>query len=232
MPRPPAIRTQRRPRHGAALPSPRTQRSSPWRLSPPLTLAPHSVELVSHRPPHAPQIISRLSLRTHNMAKISVTTKRVMLLLLVAGVEAFTSLPRDSKGKAAYVVTFPDRGSNYPKGIITLVQTAATGDLAITTSLTGLEGAALGNKWHGALPRACVKHALYSHCTRTAQSSEFRVHSSLHTANRPGSHRTRHVRNTRAFLPRLILSAPALSAQCTSSRLATRAASTTCAARV
>ena len=90
------------------------------------------------------------------MAKISVTTERVMLFLLVAGVEAFTSLPRNSKGKATYVVTFPDRGTNYPKGIITLVQTAATGDLAITTSLTGLEGAALGNKWHGALPRACV----------------------------------------------------------------------------
>ena len=110
------------------------------------------------------------------MAKISVTTERVILLLLVAGVEAFTSLPRDPKGKATYVVTFPDRGTNYPKGIITLVQTAATGDLAITTSLTGLEGAALGNKWHGALPRACVKHTLYAHCTRTAlrvQSSEF-----------------------------------------------------------
>ena len=90
------------------------------------------------------------------MAKISVTTERVILLLLVAGVEAFTSLPRDPKGKATYVVTFPDRGTNYPKGIITLVQTAATGDLAITTSLTGLEGAALGNKWHGALPRAYV----------------------------------------------------------------------------
>ena len=71
-----------------------------------------------------------------------------------AGTQAYFT--RNSEGKAAYVVTFPDRGINYPKGIITLVQTAATGDLAITTNLTGLEGAALGNKWHGALPRACV----------------------------------------------------------------------------
>ena len=71
-----------------------------------------------------------------------------------AGTQAYFT--RNSEGKAAYVVTFPDRGTNYPKGIITLVQTAATGDLAITTSLTGLEGAALGNKWHGALPRAYV----------------------------------------------------------------------------
>ena len=88
-------------------------------------------------------------------------------LLLATGVEAAGSKKKKKckkykkyveKNCARFemIVTFPDRGTNYPKGIITLVQTAATGDLAITTSLTGLEGAALGNKWHGALPRAYV----------------------------------------------------------------------------
>ena len=83
-----------------------------------------------------------------------------------AGTQAYFT--RNSEGKAAYVVTFPDRGTNYPKGIITLVQTAATGDLAITTKLTGLEGATLGNKWHGALPFTHNAQAPHTHRACTA----------------------------------------------------------------
>ena len=73
-----------------------------------------------------------------------------------------------SPGQAAYVVTFPDRGTDYPKGTITLVQTAGTGDLVITTKLTGLEGATLGNKWHGALPFTHNAQAPHTHRACTA----------------------------------------------------------------
>ncbi len=83
-----------------------------------------------------------------------------------AGTQAYFT--RNSRtGPSAYVVTFPDRGTDYPKGIITLVQTAETGNLAITTNLEGLEGAALGNKWHGAFSSTQNAHAPHMHraCT-------------------------------------------------------------------
>ena len=66
---------------------------------------------------------------------------------------------RNFTKQAAYVVTFPDRGPDYPKGIITLVQRATPftqSDLAITTNLTGLGSDGLGCKWHGAWRALCL----------------------------------------------------------------------------
>ena len=51
------------------------------------------------------------------------------------------------------VVTFPDRGADYPKGTIVLSQASVAEPLYITTNLQNLEAgaaAALGNNWHGA----------------------------------------------------------------------------------
>ena len=45
-------------------------------------------------------------------------------------------------------VTFPDLGTGYPSGSISLYQEAVDGNLTITTKLINLDGEAAGNKWH------------------------------------------------------------------------------------
>ena len=45
-------------------------------------------------------------------------------------------------------VTFPDLGTGYPSGSISLYQEAVDGNLTITTKLINLDGDAAGNKWH------------------------------------------------------------------------------------